>query len=439
MPTANKTNNQTAAEKHFDKAASATAKASSSGGFGKWLIELAKNKKEARTNVEGMLRFSAAPDGHWRGIIAVPPASPIERVLSAFKTETDIPLELPFFTMLHFVSGWLLSQKVKLTVKGKELYPELWTIILADSGAGKTLAHNIIAKEAPVKSVFPEPASGAAFIDALSQKNFSLWFQDEIAQKLKQIESPGTPLSDVKEYLLRAYGNDKIERSTRGAGTVSVDEPCLGILGLNTPESFFKAISQESLLDGFAQRFAYVVAARDPDRSVETNPEKYAIYNETALRNAARSAFDKLVATPVHTEYKVGDKGEEAFRVAFALLLNKSCPVSFYRRIMWRAFRYALLYHVILGKSSNVIDDEDIGWGARVAYMHLQDVKVLLRGKNPQAENEFGVLEKMVAKAEEVKKRIEAQGGKFTHRDIQQGVRGIKTADEAKALMSFLA
>lgn len=435
----NKTKNQTNdvkqdGEKKFDKAASAIAKASSSGGFGKWLIDLAKSKGEARETIKGIVSdIKNSPKEDWRGLMAVPPGSPLERVLSAFRSESDIPLELPFFAFLHFVSGWLLSKQIKVSVKGKVFYPELWTIVLADSGCGKTLAHNIIAKEAPIKSTFPEPNSGARFIEALGQNNFSLWFQDEIAQKLKQIETPAGPLSDIKEYLLRVYGNDKIERSTL-KGTVTVEEPCLGILGLNTPESFFKAISQDSLLDGFAQRFAYVVAESDPSRTLASNPEKYAIYDEKILRKAAHYAFDMLVKTPLHQEYKVGEKGEEAFRVSFGLLLNKSVPTSFYRRIMFRSFRYALLYHVMLGKETDIIDDVDIGWGARVSYLHLQDVGKLIR----KGKDEFDTLANLIEKAEALKARVEAKGGTLKARDIQQNIRGIKTSEEATALLSLL-
>lgn len=212
------------------------------GGF---ILRCAASQ-QARDTMRAMLAIGNAPQP-WRGIIAVPPGSPMDRVLGAFHAETDIPLEIPFFAMLHFISGRLLAARTKIKGSTVECYADLWTVVLAPSGSGKTFAHNIIAKAAPVKSTFPECASGARFIEALQTHNFGLWFQDEIAQKIKQIESPTSPLADVKEYLLRAYGYDKIERSTKKE-TITIDEPCLGILGLNTAESFLKALSPESLL-----------------------------------------------------------------------------------------------------------------------------------------------------------------------------------------------
>src|SRR5690606_29605364 len=148
---------------------------------------------------------------------------------------------------------------------------ELWTIILAPSGSGKSLSHHAIEKSAPVRSEFPETASAARFIEALSEQSPALWFQDEIAQILKQIENPASPLGEMKSYLLRTYDNAPVERSTL-KGSVRVERPVLGILGLNTPESFQKALSPESLLDGFAQRFGFVWAERDPSRPMHDYP-----------------------------------------------------------------------------------------------------------------------------------------------------------------------
>jgi len=310
-----------------------------------YLAKLAKQNQETKSLVLDMLSYDYTED-KWRGLIAVPEKSILSSVLRVFEKNTDIPLELPFFTMLHFVSGFLLSKKVKWGTTGNEFNPEIWTIVLADSGSGKTFTHDVIAAESPVKSSFPEPASAAKFIDSLQDHNFGLWFQDEIAQIMKRIESPQSPLADVKGYLLCAYTNSKIQRSVKSKnGSITIDEPCLGILGLNTPESFFKALRPESLLDGFAQRFSYVVAQPDRARNVLLDPHKYAYYDKEKISKVVRGAFDQLQDLKIHPSYKVGRDAEEAFRVVFAALINENIPVSFYRRVMFKAFKYALLYH----------------------------------------------------------------------------------------------
>lgn len=396
------------------------------------VAEWERKSDETRGMITAMLNKKPSSD-IWRGMMAVPPDSVLDSVLAAFKNETDIPLELPFFAMLHFISGYLLSKRVKMTGRFGSIYPELWTIVLAESGTGKTFAHDQIAKHAPVKSEFPECNSGAKFIDAFQKNNFGLWFQDEIAQKMKQIETPQSPLSDVKEYLLRAYSNQKIERSTL-KGTITIDEPCLGILGLNTPDSFYKSLSPESLLDGFMQRFACVVAEADPERNVKLTPEQYALYNAEALQKASKKAFDRLLKVPLHTEYVLASDAEQAYRVSFGLLINsEDIPVSFFRRIMYRAFRYAMLYHIILGKTSVEIDKEDIGWGARVAALHLSDYKKLFK-----RDDNFNALEKLITRAKAVKQRCKDDGKELTSRVLQQQIGGKLKASGAKVLIDLI-
>jgi len=397
------------------------------------VAEWDRKSDETRGMITTMLNKKVSPE-IWRGMMAVPPGSVLESVLEAFKMETDIPLELPFFTMLHFISGYLLSKRIKMTGKFGSIYPELWTIVLAESGTGKTFAHDQIAKHAPVKSEFPECNSGAKFIDAFQENNFGLWFQDEIAQKMKQIETPQSPLADVKEYLLKAYSNDKIERSTMKGGTITINEPCLGILGLNTPASFYKSVSPESLLDGFMQRFACVVAEADPDRDVKLTPEQYALYDAEALQKASKRAFDKLLKVQLHSEYRLSREAEQAYIVSFGLLINsEDIPTSFFRRIMFRGFRYALLYHIILGKTSVDIDKEDIGWGARVAALHLSDYKKLFT-----RDDNFGTLEKLITRTKILKQRCEDEGKEFTHRYLQQQIGGKLKASGAKVLIGLV-
>ena len=252
---------------------------------------------------------------------------------------------------------------------------------------------------------------------------------------MRQIETPQSPLSDVKEYLLRAYGNQKIERSTVKGGTITIDEPCLGILGLNTPPSFYKSVSPESLLDGFMQRFACVVAEADPERNVKLTPEQYALYDAEALQKASKTAFDILLKVPLLDEYKLSVDAEEAYRYSFGLLMHtEDIPVSFFRRIMFRGFRYALLYHIILGKTSADIDVEDIGWGARVSALHLNDYKKLF-----QQDDNLNAVEKVLTNAKRIKQECLDNGTPFNHRVLQQRIGGKLKADGARNLMDLIS
>lgn len=403
------------------------------------VFERILKKAEARETINGMLKIKTSGDV-WRGVVATPPGSGLEKILSSFNVESPIPLEIPLFTYLHFVSGYLLSKQVKMTGDVGTLYPDLWTIVLSESGAGKSFVHSAIAKGAPVKSEFPDCGSGAKFIEAFKEHNFGIWFQDEIAQKMKLIETPNSPVCEIKEYLLKAYSYDKIERSTIKGGTVTIENPCIGILGLNTPESFFKAISEESMLDGFAQRFSYVIAQNDPKRSTATDPYRHALFNKRKIEENAKEAFADLLNLKIHPIYYLDDEAETAFRSSFSFLYSQEIPESFFRRIMFKAFKYAMLYHIILLKETDHIDAEDIGWGARVCTLHLNDIDKLL-SRNIDGQKNDSVYEKIkhvVGKAQKLNLKYKAEGTVMTYRMLQQGIAGGLTAEVAKLIMQML-
>ena len=396
-------------------------------GFLQYLLESA----EARETVKALLGLKL-DNASWEGYAYVPAGSAVERIVKAFERETDIPLELPFHSFMFYFSGYLMSKGVRIEFGGRERTPELWTIVLAPSGAGKSFSAGIIAKASPIAAEFPECASGAKFLDAMAEHETAgkpmLWLQDEFAQKLKQIENVGSPMADIKDYLLRAYDGSKIERNTKSAGCTVVEKPCLGILGLNTDEGFFRTISQESLVDGFAQRFGFVVAQRDPKRPMRDFP----IYNEKVLGEAVAAAYYDISSLPLHTTYRFGPTAEAAYCEAFRELAGDGdIPESFYRRVMFRTIKYALLYHLILGKDSDQIDAEDVAWASRLCRQQLFDARRMLAGS-------LGDIRRMLAAAERRRAKSEAEGKPLTARDIQRNVEGVNSAEDARGLLSLM-
>lgn len=386
---------------------------------------------EARETIKGLLHVQENSGG-WQGYAYVPVGTPAERIVRAFEQHTDIPLELPFHAFLFYLSGHLMNKGVRIRFGGRERTPEIWTIVLAPSGCGKSFSAGLIGRASPVAAEFPECASGAKFLQAMAEHEAEgktmLWLQDEFAQKLKQIETSGSPMADTKDYLLRAYDGGKIERNTKTGGSIVVEKPCLGILGLNTDEGFFKTISPESLVDGFAQRFGYVLAVRDERRPMRDFP----IYDEKAIGEAAAKAFNDIGMSTLHPVYEFGRAAEVAYCEAFRELADSvEVPESFFRRVMFRSVKYALLYHLILGKTSTEIDAEDIGWAARLCRQQLNDAKRMLAGT-------LSDLNRMIEAAGKVRARLAEKGEPCTPREIVRGVHGIKSVAEARGLLSLL-
>ncbi len=391
------------------------------------LLKSVTKSPDARDTVKAMLAAHRTPHV-WRGIVATPPGTLLETVIRAFQLRTDFPLEIPFFATLHFVAAWLLRRGVVVEFAGRDLRPDLWTVILAPSGAGKTWVTNFLEPILGIEADFPEPASAAKFVADLAVHNHGLWIRDEFAQLLRGIEQQ-PHLAELRDYLLRVYDGRQVSRRTK-ADEIVVDDPALVILGLTVLEAFGQHVTPESMVDGFAQRFGFVIARRDLNR----DPRDFPIYDLRGEDERIRKAWKRVSASTAN-RFVVSADGEAAFRDAFSALMPSAdeVPLSFYRRILFRAVRYALLYHILLGRPGADVDAEDMGWAARVCWLHLQDAAELI------ADHGLPDLERVLRAAEGVRSRISANGEQLTVRRLIQGVHGIRSAAEARAVLSLLS
>lgn len=392
------------------------------------IFDVLAKSADARETIRAMLKINAQPDV-WRGLVATPPGSLLSTVIAAFRSGTDIPLEIPFFATLHFLAAHMLAKGVTVDFVGQVVKPDLWSVVLASSGAGKTFATNTLERFTGQEATFPEPSSSAKFVEDLATHNNSLWVRDEFAQFLKAIDQQ-PHLQEMKDYLLRVFDGKRVERNTKKS-SIQVDDPALCIFGLTVLESFKDSVSPESMLDGFAQRFSYIIAKRDPERPARDFP----IYDMRSYKDRIRSEWDKVVASIQHEKYVVGPDAEDAFRESFSLLIppNEQIPASFFRRIMFRGVRYALLYHVLLGKETDMLDAADMGWAGRICGLHIHDAAWLV------GEHGLPDLERLCRRTEELRTRIlEKEGRPLTPRDVVRNIHGIRNTSEARAIIQMI-
>lgn len=393
------------------------------------IFEVLAGNPDALDNIRAYSALRSKNQHQWRGLTATPPGSLLERLIVLFREKTDIPLEIPFFTLLHWLSAILLSKGVTIKLGTQTINPDLWSIILADSGAGKTFTASTIANFTEQPDTFPEPVGGAAFMQNLQDHNRSLWLRDEFGKFLKSLEVNNN-MAEIKDYLLRVKDGKSITRSTK-KDCIVVDDPALTILGLSVFETFKNEVSTDSMIDGFAQRFSLIIAREDQDRKFGS----VALYRfDDADRDEIRSAWADTLDNIKHSEYIIDEYSESAFIQSFKAMLpdSENVPVSFFRRIMFRAFPYALLYHILLGKTSQHIDKADIGWSARVCALHVADAAQIL------SDHDLPALERILQRAEEVKARVEATGVACKPRDIVRNVHGVKSTNEAAAILHLI-
>jgi len=390
--------------------------------------------QETRDTAKGLLMYGLADTGiaDWRGVIALPPGTLVERIVSSFQQGSDIPLEIPFFVFLSWTAGYLLNRGVTAVLpEGDIVKPDLWTVLLSDSGSGKTFS------EKRLRSAIGDDlediefqgtgiASAARFVEELKTSNNRVWVRDEFAQFLKQINTSGGNLEEVKDLLLRIHDGATITRKTKDYETIITD-PALVILGLTVGETFERNISTEDMIDGFAQRFSIIRAKKDPKRPMLKFP-RYRVSTE-----GWNEAWRDLTAGVTHKSYHATQKAMDAYDEAFRSFVGtERLPESFFRRLMWRAHKYALVYHVLTGRAADPeLSPNDYGWAARVTSMHLDDAIALLNGHGQSD------LAKNLMKVEEMLRDAAKTGREIKPRDIVRGIYSVKSTAEAKALLEF--
>ncbi len=399
-----------------------------------WAGKVAKWKAEAEENVQAAM--AVVIDGDWPTLDdCIPPGSLLHLVDEIFLATTDIPRELPVAAVLHYMSALLLQRGVVISVVGEEWKPDIWTICMAASGSGKSFASSRIGKAlGGAVDLFPDSKTSAKFIEDLRDHNRGLFLRDEFAQFLKGLSSDSS-MADIKDYLLRCYDGATIVRSTK-TETVEVQDPALTVFG-STPFGTIKDyLTREMFVDGFAQRFGFIVADRDPHRKLQ------ALYHFAEQSHLVSETWEKFAARGFHPKYRVDRIGEAAFEEAFQILLKRGdtegVDLSFLKRISHRGMKYALIYHVLLGKESDTLDTEDFGYAAKLCAINLRDLrKVMDLYEKPKVGDKLDSRDKLGA-VKVFLQKVQAEGGKpAIPSALKAGCRPLRDvqADDIRKLM----
>ena len=83
----------------------------------------------------------------WRGVVATPPASILEVVVSEFMRHTPVAAELPFMATVSLIAQMLCERGAALVMAdGQKILPDLFTVMLAASGEMKSFSVSKILK-----------------------------------------------------------------------------------------------------------------------------------------------------------------------------------------------------------------------------------------------------------------------------------------------------
>lgn len=374
----------------------------------------------------------------WHGQAAVPPGSILEDVLRTFERHTDIPLELPFLGWMTYLSGFLCAQDMKIKInESQEITPKIWNVALAPSGAGKTFAVNRVRKQMTAVPEMENAGSGVALIQAIQRTPKGVWFRDEFGQLLKSMQTQ-PHMEKAKDVLLNAYSGDAIEHITKKE-SIRVEEHAFSILGITVGDTFLEQVGAESLIDGFAQRFNYLYAERDPNRPITDYPiyfdDRKMTREDTRRAKRIEKGMAELMARDDlrGTVLTLSDDAMDIFTEVFQDNFKNALPESFYRRSMFTMFAYAAIYHIVLDKRGTEIGNQAMAYAARLVMMHLKDTKKLLEKSG------WSELHLLIEKCAEWKAGFESKHGKKpTARDLIAGVRQIKTVAIANTVLRMI-
>lgn len=304
----------------------------------------------------------------------IPKNSILEAVDRYFWEYTDMPRELPFFYVMHYVLASLLQRGVEIH-KGKQvILPDMWTVVVARSGSGKTLSQKQLdlAMGGGIR-LFPDAKTSLQFLTNLRDHRLGLYIKDEFAQFLKDVTKDSS-MQNVRDYLLRTYDNANIEHTTT-VSSVSVEKSAISILGYTPTKTLKTYLTQEMLLDGFAQRFSFCVAEQD-DRPIIGD------YDFDQLAEQVAPHWKRITQTPPHPVYKVSQEARGVFNHVVGEIVTKAreedIDDSFSRRLAFNTYKYGLAYHILSGKTDDVIGPEDLAQGAKLVALHLLNLRKVL-------------------------------------------------------------
>lgn len=316
-------------------------------------------------------------------------------IYNKFLENTEIPCALPVFSFFSFLSAYCVKNNITYSIPLSDDKKPLdtWITVLAPSGSAKTFSNAQINKMIPkdlegkkiIEPNFTRPNGAAKFIQDLAelpetkdgQAQYGYWVEDEAAQMFKQIEKIGSPLSEIKEYLLKSYDHSVLTRKTKN-DTVETKNIILTLFFINTFESYVNNISNESMTDGLMRRFNLVYSEKDGRDFTD-----YSIYNENKIRDEVISEkmIDFFFSIKPDQHFTFSDECFELYRKYFKIYWHKKYKnilpgkENFYRTYMMQSWKFAIFYHFILGKTGNVIDEECLVFGMKISLLFAESMK----------------------------------------------------------------
>jgi len=278
------------------------------------------------------------------------------------KTRTDAP---PDFHIHGAMAALAYAAGSNVWVSGwmGNIYPNLWIVILARSGMGKStplnLAESVIRQAGLGKGVLPDTFSQEALIGMLKEEPTGIFLLQEFSAFINMIQKEYN--AGTMSWLTGIY--DVPDSQTRVVQRMGKPEPqtlikpCVSILGASSPDWFAESFKESQLKGGFFGRFLFCPSNEPGEYVGYPGPRNYTIESGLAahLQNVSmlEGEFDTSL---IQDKFKEWDRKSRDD-------LRHNCPPEFAGMrsrsgaMVWKA---AMLFHMSTNLEDMVLTEEDL-------------------------------------------------------------------------------
>lgn len=303
----------------------------------------------------------------------------LRAIAEAFDTHTDIPLGLPVMSFLTVAAAYLQARGVRWKVHGQTdtAGPGLWVVNLAPSGAGKTISAKIIEENAPPLGLkkLDRPGSAAGFLADLKDKPNAFLFLDEAADLMAGMSNEKSNYNGIGTMLLDIYGEPETltKKLAKMKDSITVERPLLGLHFISTPGAFAAAITEKTLLNGTMRRLLFCLSEADPKKDFTDYPE----YDTGAIGAAIRPGLWRFFSRDVEGQtFTITPAAYDVYVAAFQKWGRRGVGLALadygiFRTLLRTAFRYAVIYKLVMEKPGTDVDAEDMDAAIQAVVVHM--------------------------------------------------------------------
>ncbi|WP_022670854.1 DUF3987 domain-containing protein [Hippea alviniae] len=347
-----------------------------------YTTKISERKVESLIENPDLITYDSFPD-----VMPYPYDEIMREFAKAFGVSPAVPISA-FLTAIGAAAGkrWTLEVKTN-----KRIHPNIWTILIGQSGTGKSPAtksileglfelekenykrykrelneysrqaaenkkNGFIAEPPVYRQLIVEDTTIEALSIALQgNENGILLYTDELASFLLGMDKYKQKESGTKEKLLSAYdgGAWKINRITRE--TIFIPNALVSIFGTIQPEVLKKAFSEEDFYNGFLQRFCFFFTP-DNDLPVLTDAT-ISIEN----RKKIKELYERLINNTISITIQMTDMARSVYVDWYSKLSeekDKGFSLSFLAKLDIQVLKLALIFTILEDKK--VVDELNI-------------------------------------------------------------------------------